>query len=410
MKSAIINICRMPLAELVPHEMNPRKHPEKGDPQWEVLRKSLDHDYFDPIVWNLTNKKLVSGHLRKKILEDAGFTHADVSVVEYDEKTHLARMIAANKLQGEDDYFKLKELFIEIDDGGFDMSLTGYTDIQIEDLVVGETEPAELKDVDPRFDEAEKLKASWNTKRGQLWQLGNHRIICADSTEKKSVAQLLGADSPHLMVTDPPYGVNYDPAWRNEKAALGLIGQKKVNRAVGKVKNDHKVDWTEAWDLFPGDVAYVWHAGLHSAVSFQSLEKSKFKIRAQIIWAKNNFAIGRGDYHWKHEPCWYAVREGRKGHWASDRSQTTLWEIDKPLKSETGHSTQKPIECMSKPITNNSVQGDYVYDPFLGSGTTLVACENLKRKCLAIELSPEYIAVCIQRWVDLTGGKPKLIK
>jgi DNA modification methylase len=159
--------------------------------------------------------------------------------------------------------------------------------------------------------------------------------------------------------------------------------------------------------LFEGDVAYVWHAGNMAHIVAQSLLACDLQIRAQIIWAKHQFVIGRGDYHPHHEPCWYAVRKGATGHYNGDRTQSTLWEIDKPQKSETGHSTQKPIECMERPIRNNSKPGELVYEPFSGSGTTIIACERTGRKCRAIELNPAYVAVAIQRWADATGKEPR---
>ena len=130
-------------------------------------------------------------------------------------------------------------------------------------------------------------------------------------------------------------------------------------------------------------------------------------MRAMIIWAKNQLCISRGHYHWKHEPCWYAVKNGRTANWIGDRKQNTLWEIEKPQASETGHSTQKPVECMARPIRNHN--SEYVYEPFSGSGTTLIACEQLGRKCRAIEIHPPYVAVALQRWADATGKTPVLI-
>jgi DNA modification methylase len=208
------------------------------------------------------------------------------------------------------------------------------------------------------------------------------------------------------MVTDPPYGVEYDADWRNK--AMRADGTAIAGRATGKVLNDDKADWREAWALFPGDVAYVWHAGLFAGVVADSLVACDFKLRSQIIWAKSNFAIGRGDYHWHHEPCWYAVREGKTGHYGGDRKQTTLWQIAKPQKSETGHSTQKPVECMKKPIENNSSPGQAVYEPFSGSGTTIIAAEQTGRCCYAIELNPAYVDVAVKRWQEFTGQQATL--
>lgn len=197
------------------------------------------------------------------------------------------------------------------------------------------------------------------------------------------------------MVTDPPYGVEYDADWRTH--ATRKVNGKLLSvgaHAIGKVTNDDRSDWLEAFDLFSGNVIYCWHASACAVQFAQDIVSAGFVIRAQIIWAKNNMVIGRGDYHWKHEPCWYAVKKGKTSLWNGDRTQTTVWDIDKPMRSETGHSTQKPLECMARPIRNHS--GD-VYDPFVGSGTTLVAAENLNRKCYAMEISPAYVAVCLER-------------
>lgn len=203
------------------------------------------------------------------------------------------------------------------------------------------------------------------------------------------------------MVTDPPYGIEYDAEWRNN--ALRADGTPIAGRAVGKVLNDDQADWREAWALFPGEVAYVWHAVNKSNIVADSLLACGFDIRAQVIWAKNQLVIGRGHYHPKHEPCWYAVKKGGTGHWQGDRKQTTLWEINKPQKSETGHSTQKPIECMRRPIENNSQPGDAIYEPFSGSGTTIIAAEQTGRRCYAMELSPQYVDVAVRRWQQFTG-------
>jgi DNA modification methylase len=227
--------------------------------------------------------------------------------------------------------------------------------------------------------------------------------MCGDSTNEENVKALLHGAEPHLMVTDPPYGVEYDANWRNE--ALKSNGKPLGDRAIGKVANDNRADWTEAWRLFKGDVCYVWHASIFSDVVAISLKNCDFEMKALIIWNKSNFAIGRSHYHHKHEPCWYAIKKGMTGHWQGSRKETTVWDIAKPQKSETGHSTQKPIECMEKPIINNSQIDNHVYEPFCGSGTTLIACEKTNRKCLAMELEPKYCDVIITRWENFTGEK-----
>src|ERR1700730_7935298 len=224
--------------------------------------------------------------------------------------------------------------------------------------------------------------------------------------------------APHLMVTDPPYGVNYDPAWRNQagrsingttrRIAAGTVIKPIGARAVGKVVNDDRADWREAWARFPGSVAHIWHAGTKAGIVQDSLAACGFETRSQIIWAKNNFAIGRGHYHCKHEPCWYVVRKGSTASWVGDHSQTTLWQIDKNLKSETGHGTQKPVECMRRPIENNASPGQAVYEPFSGSGTTIIAAEMTGRVCHAIEIAPAYVDVAVKRWQEFTDQQAVL--
>jgi DNA modification methylase len=212
---------------------------------------------------------------------------------------------------------------------------------------------------------------------------------------------LLGDVAPGLMVTDPPYGVEYDPEWRHR------AGVNKSAR-TGQVRNDERADWAEAWALFPGNIAYVWHGALHATTVAESLTTTGFTIRAQIIWAKERLVIGRGDYHWQHEPCWYAVRT--KGNWTGDRKQTTLWTIPSGGQdTETIHGTQKPVECMRRPMLNNSSPGQTIYEPFLGSGTTLIAAQTAGRTCFAIELDPLYVDVAIKRWQAFTGEHATLL-
>ena len=232
------------------------------------------------------------------------------------------------------------------------------------------------------------------TKAGDVWLLGRHRLVCGDATVPEIVALALAGHRPNLMVTDPPYGVSYDPAWR-ERAMRGA-------RAIGTVLNDDCADWRAAWALFPGDVAYVWHGALNGSAVEASLLAAGFRIRSQIIWDKGRLIISRGHYHWRHEPCWYAVRRSRTATWAGDRRQTTVWQIPH-RRSETGHGTQKPIEVMRRPILNHTLPGARVYDPFVGSGTTIIAAEETGRICHAIELSPAYVDLAVRRWEAATG-------
>jgi DNA modification methylase len=278
---------------------------------------------------------------------------------------------------------------------GFDLALTGFGEDELAALSAAGFEGL----TDP--DEVPEAPAEPVTVAGDVWVMGRHRLVCGDSTDADTVARALNGVTPHLMVTDPPYGVEYDPDWRNR--ADRANGKPYGASAVGRVTNDGDNDWRDAWSLFPGDVAYIWHADRHASAVQASIEAAGFEIRCQVIWAKQQFAIGRGDYHWQHEPCWYAVRKGKTGHWSGDRKQTTLWQIDKPHKSETGHSTQKPVECMKRPIENNSSPGQAVYEPFSGSGTTIIAAEMTGRACHAIEISPAYVDVAVLRGQAFTG-------
>lgn len=252
-------------------------------------------------------------------------------------------------------------------------------------------------------DEAPPLPQAPVSRLGDTWACGAHRVRCGDATSAEDVAALLGSIRPLLMVTDAPYGVEYDPAWRVDTNMF-----KRGSESHGEVTNDDRVDWRAAWALFTGDVAYVWHASWYTALTQESLESSRFGIRASIIWIKQHFVFGRGDYHWQHEPCWYAVRKGAKGHWAGDRKQTTVWQIQNPNPmggsrddGQTGHSTQKPVECMRRPIANHDARE--VYDPFLGSGTTMIAAEMEGRACLGMEIAPQYADCAVTRWANFTG-------
>jgi DNA modification methylase len=299
-------------------------------------------------------------------------------LAEWDEK--LADVLAS--LKAED--FPLEEI-------GFDL----------DELEALKPEVKSDADAEPQIDKAEELRAKWGVEPGQVWELGEHRITCGDSTSAEVVKRLLGEEKPHLMVTDPPYGVEYDASWRAE------AGVNKNTGKLGKVLNDDRADWRETWALFPGEVTYVWHASLFTREVLESLEACGFNHRSMIIWAKDRFTLGRGHYHWQHEPCWYCVKNGGSGHWNGDRSQSTVWNIKAREDSGVGHSTQKPIECMERPIRNNSKPGELIYEPFSGSGTTIIACERTGRKCRAIELNPAYVAVAIQRWADATGKEPR---
>lgn len=379
-------------SELVPWELNPRKN-EKAVPK--VAESIKKYGFASPIVARKSDNRVIAGHTRLKASILLGLEEVPVRFIEVTDEQATELTLADNKLGeiAEWDNEKLNTLIRDIP--SIDLSDLGWSAIE---LVEMKTPPSPIKDVEPMMDRGEELRKKYKTELGQLWQLGDHRLMCGDSTNPKDVTRALDGLRVQIMVTDPPYGVEYDPTWRIEAGLTGDTGK------MGKVLNDDRADWSEAWRLFTGDVAYVYHAGLMTALVAKSLEDSGFEMRSQIIWNKDRMVMSRGDYHWKHEPCWYAVRKGQPARRNDDRKQTTIWDIPARDDAGHGHGTQKPVECMARPIRNHNFEN--VYEPFNGSGTTIIACEQLGRKCRAIELSPAYVAIAIERWATATGKTP----
>jgi DNA modification methylase len=232
--------------------------------------------------------------------------------------------------------------------------------------------------------------------------------MCGDSTDAASVAILMNGQKALMMFTDPPYGVKLDQSWRDK--ALGSKAMGKGNANV--IANDDRADWTETYKLFDGDIAYVWHDACQTDVVKSNLEDTGLQTKQMIIWNKNIMVMGRSNYHWKHEPCWYCVRKGATSSWTGDHKQTTVWDAPSPnhimsgsKEDKTEHPSQKPIAICEIGIGNHGKKGDIVYDPFLGSGSTLIACEKTGRHCYGMELSPQYVDVILKRWQDFTGKK-----
>jgi DNA modification methylase len=391
-----INIEQRKVADLVPFARNSRTH---SDEQVAQIAASIkEFGFTNPILTDGENG-IIAGHGRLQAARKLGL--AEVPTIPLHGLTDAqkrAYVIADNKLAlnaGWDAELLSSEI-AGLGEDGFDLSLLGFNESELAALLAEKTEGL----TDP--DDVPEVPADPVSVLGDVWLLGKHRIVCGDSTDADAVAKCLNGVTPHLMVTDPPYGVEYDASWRPKLNKI-KPGFSTGVHAEGVVENDDRADWSEAWALFPGDVAYVWHAGNKAHTVAESLVANGLNIRAQIIWNKSNMVISRGDYHPKHEPCWYAVRKGKTGHYVGGRKQTTVWDIDKPQKSETGHSTQKPVECMKRPIENNSSLGQAVYEPFSGSGTTIIAGEMTGRLIHAIELSPAYVDVAVKRWQDFTG-------
>lgn len=369
--------------ELVPYADNPRIHPER---QIKKLMASIEkYGIVLPILIG-KDKGIIAGHAVVEAAIRLEKTEVPCVYASHLNEAQIREYILADNRLAEDstwDTAKLKAEMLHLRDNyGLTLEGTGFESREILRLRLDVAEP--LGNEDEVAEEPECVVS----RPGDIWLLGDHRLACGSSTDAETVAALLAGLHPHIMVTDPPYGVNYDPAWRNK-----IKSNQNQSKRTGKVLNDDEADWREAWALFPGDVAYIWHASLYGEIVAESMRVCGFSIRSQIVWAKPHFALSRGDYHWQHEccfyalredggdcpempgycpgydSCWYAIREGKKSHWTGSRSQSTLWQIDfKDQDEQTTHGTQKPVECMRRPMLNNSEPGDIVYEPFSGAG------------------------------------------
>ncbi|QQA41508.1 site-specific DNA-methyltransferase [Pelagovum pacificum] len=382
-----------PVADLVPYASNARTHSEA---QVALIAGSIREFGFNNPVLVDGDSGIIAGHGRVLAARKLGLPSVPViELAHLTEAQKRAYILADNRLteQAGWDRELLGLELADLGDLGVDLGSLGFDGAELDALLAsGQAQDGEEVTPDPPTNPVSRI--------GDLWLLGQHRLLCGDATSKADVDRLLDGVTPHLMVTDPPYGVNYDPAWRNETGA-------SKTRRTGKVANDDRADWREAWALFPGDVAYVWHGALHATTVANSLVATGFDIRSQIIWAKDRHVLSRGHYHWQHEPAWYAVRG--KGHWSGDRTQSTLWTIpNRDQDAATVHGTQKPVECMRRPMLNNSSPGQAVYEPFSGSGSSLIAAETAGRVCYAMELDPAYVDVAVTRWQAFTGQDAKL--
>jgi len=381
-----------PVAQLVPYARNSRQHSETQIGR--IMASMREYGFTVPILVD-EEDGIIAGHARALAADRLGIANVPVMVARgWSEAQRRSYVIADNAL-GAGSTWDLGLLKIELDDLkgiSFNLDILGFDTDFLKSVMEpnpGRTDPDEIP---PPLSATVSLQ-------DDIWVLGNHRLVCGDCTNAATVGRLLVNDRPHLMVTDPPYGIDYDPGWRRTaRNADGKLISTGSGRAMGTVRNDTRADWRDAWALFPGDVVYCWSSAMYLPESILSLEACGFERRTLIVWAKSHHTMGRGHYHSQDEECWYAVRKGRTGHWNGGRKQTTVWQIEKPQKNDSGHSTQKPVECMKRPIENNSVVGDVIYDPFMGSGTSIVACELTGRHCRGIEINPDYVDLALMRW------------
>ena len=380
------------LSELHPASYNPRKKLKKGDKEYEKIKQSLlKFGYVDPIIVN-NDLTVIGGHQRLTVLKDLDYETAKCVIVNLSKEDEKALNIALNKITGQWDDQLLADLLLDLQESDFNLDLTGFEPPEIDDIL-SNVHDKDLSDDD--FDVEEELKKPTFSKRGDIWQLGEHRVICGDSTKAETYDQLLGDKKANLVVTDPPYNVD-------------------VEETAGKILNDNMPDsdfYLFLFDMFSqvekhieSDASiYVFHADTEGLNFRKAFKDAGFYLSGCCIWKKNSLVLGRSPYQWQHEPCLFGWKQKGKHQWFSDRKQTTIWEYDRP-KSSKDHPTMKPIPLMAYPIQNSSMRGTIVLDPFLGSGSTLMAADQTGRVCYGIELDEKFVDVIVKRYIDSTGN------
>lgn len=441
---AELPIERRELKDLKPAEYNPRKALTPEDKEYQDILNSIDHfSYVDPIIVN-KDGTVIGGHQRITVLLDMGYTEADVVVLDIDKNDEKALNVALNKITGEWDDLKLKDLLLELDLGDYDISLTGFNNDDLNNLVeLFEVEP-EITEDDYDAEQAYEDTVSKGSviKPGEVWQLGRHRLMCGNSTNTDDVKKLIGDETLDLVITDPPYNVNY------EEKAEALNEYRPNNNGSMKIENDLMGDeefynflFSAYSNMFEfmrvGAAIYVFHADSEGLNFRKAFKNVGFKLSECLIWEKNNFVLGRCDYHWRHEPILYGWKEGAAHYFINDRTQDTVFledDVDfdsmkkqdliqyvkdlqskykdqttvmfenKPMSSSL-HPTMKPLELVGKLMKNSSKKDWNVGDFFGGSGSTLIAAEQLGRTAFVMEYDPNYVSVIIDRWEQYTGEK-----
>lgn len=380
-------------ADLLPADYNPRKDLKPGDAEYEKLKRSIEQfGYVEPVIWNKTTGRVVGGHQRLKVLMDMGMTEVDCVVVEMDADKEKALNIALNKISGDWDKDKLALLIADLQGADFDVSLTGFEPAEIDDLFK-DTLKDGVKDDD--YDVGAELEKPTFSKAGDIWTLGHHRLICGDSTKAETYDPLMGNTKANLVITDPPYNVNYEGS-------------------AGKIKNDNMADdafynfllaaYTQMHSAMADDASiYVFHADTEGLNFRRAFADAGFYLSGCCIWKKQSLVQGRSPYQWQHEPCLYGWKKNGKHQWYTGRKETTIWEFDKPKKNGD-HPTMKPIPLLAYPIMNSTMSNAVVLDPFGGSGSTLIACEQTDRICYTVELDEKFCDVIVKRYIEQVGG------
>lgn len=386
-----MEIKELSLKELKPAAYNPRKKLKNGDKEYEKIKQSLlKFGYVDPIIVN-KDMTVIGGHQRLTVLKDLDYETAKCVIVDLPKEDEKALNIALNKITGQWDDTLLADLLLDLQESDFNLDLTGFEPPEI-DEILSNVHDKELSE--DEFDVEEELKKPTLSRHGDIWQLGKHRVICGDSTKAETYKQLLDDRKANLVVTDPPYNVD-------------------VEETAGKILNDNMSDgdfyqfllsmFTQVENHMEDDASiYVFHADTEGLNFRKAFKDAGFYLSGCCIWKKNSLVLGRSPYQWQHEPCLYGWKKKGKHQWFSDRKQTTIWEYDRP-KSSKDHPTMKPIQLMAYPIQNSSMRGTIVLDPFLGSGSTLIAADQTGRVCYGIELDEKFVDVIVKRYIEVTG-------
>lgn len=384
------------ITELLPAEYNPRKALKPGDKEYEKLKRSIQQfGYVEPVIWNKRTGYVVGGHQRLTVMKDLGYTEVECVVVDLDTTHEKALNVALNKISGEWDETKLQALFQDLQMSSYDVSLTGFDEVEIEKLFQDVVQAAVKED---SFDVDAELEKPVFTKTGDLWFLGEHRLICGDSTSPDVMDTLMADKKANLVVTDPPYNVEY-------------VGKTKDKLTIqnDKMDNDNFYKFLLAayqnMERAMADDAsiYVFHADTEGLNFRKAFVDAGFYLSGCCIWEKPSMVLGRSPYQWQHEPCLYGWKKKGKHLWYADRKQTTIWKFDRPSRSKQ-HPTMKPIPLIAYPIINSSMSNCIVLDPFGGSGSTLLACEQTNRICRTIELDPKYCDVIVNRYIEQKGS------
>src|SRR5260370_32014927 len=404
-----------PIEKLIPFANNPRTH---SDGQVAQIAASIREFGFNNPILVDTKAGIIAGHGRVLAARKLGLTEVPIIVLDHLSETQKrAYIIADNQLAlnaGWDDEL-LRIQLAELKESDFDLSLTGFDPKTLDDLLLSPVDDDAANTVPP-------LPAHPVSQAGDLWLCGPHRVLCADATSPEAVARLLGERKPSLMVTDPPYGIELDSEWR-DRAGLNGCGPAETSymkhRTEGhtntSISSDTRADWSEAFALVPSlEVAYVWHASKFTREVLDGLLRIGFLHHQQIIWNKGRTVITRTHYWYQHEPCWY-VRKKNAPWFGKAGENSTVWEVASPKfimggskEAKFDHPTQKPLELMRRPILNHTKRGHAIYDPFLGSGTTMMAAELTERICFGIDIDPRYVDVAVLRWQEYTGQEAKL--